>query len=107
MLGRIKTLSSSSKPSLTIPSSAVIEASPLPVVYVEMGAGEFAARQIRVGLLTADRAAVLQGLEKGERVVVRGSFFIDSQRQLRRGARVLWESSRELEARKPGQPQAP
>lgn len=107
MLGRVKARSSPSKPFLTIPSSAVIEASPLPLAYVEKGAGEFAARQIRVGLLTADRAAVLQGLEKGERVVVRGSFFIDSQRQLRRGARVLWESSRELEARKPGQPQAP
>lgn len=107
MLGRVRIRSTSSKPLLTVPATAVIQASPHPVVYVETAPGEFAARQVQTGLVTTEHTAVLQGLESGEKVVVRGSFFIDSQRQLRRGANVLWESSKELEAREPGRPQAP
>jgi membrane fusion protein, copper/silver efflux system len=107
MFGRVKIRSTSSKPALTIPGSAVIDASPLPLVYVEKGNGVFVARQVRVGLVTPDYVAILDGLVEGERVVARGNFFIDSQRQLRRGASVLWGSSKEIEAKEPTRPTAP
>ncbi len=106
MFGRVR-IRSSSKPVLTIPVSAVIDASPLPLVYVEKGNGLFIARQIRVGLRTPDSVAVLDGLREGERVVARGNFLIDSQRQLHRGASVLWGSSKEIEAKESVRPQVP
>jgi Cu(I)/Ag(I) efflux system membrane fusion protein len=107
MFGRVKIGSTLAKPALTVPGSAVIDASPFPLVYVEQSDGLFVARQVRVGLETSDYVAILDGLVEGERVVVRGNFFIDSQRQLRRGASVLWGSSKEIETKEPTRPTAP
>jgi membrane fusion protein, copper/silver efflux system len=107
MFGRVKIRSSSLKPFLSIPSSAVIDATPLPLVYVDKGNGLFVARPVRVGQVTTEYIAVLDGLEEGERVVVHGNFFIDSQRQLHRGSGVLWGNSKEIEAKEPTRPQAP
>jgi len=107
MFGRVKIGSTFSKPALTVPSSAVIDASPLPLVYVEQSDGLFVARPVKVGLETSDYVAILDGLVEGERVVVRGNFLIDSQRQLRKGASALWGSSKEIETKKPTRPTAP
>ena len=107
MFGRVKIRSVSSKPVLSIPGSALIDASPLPLVYVEKENGFFVARQVTVGQETPEYIAILDGLAEGERVVVRGNFFVDSQRQLHKGSSVLWGSAKEIEGKEPIRPQAP
>lgn len=67
----------SGTPGLHLPVGAVVR---LPsgerIVYEKVGAERFAPRTVRVQAVSADRVAVLAGLEPGARVVVRGSALI-------------------------------
>ena len=45
--------------------------------YVEIGPGEFEARQVVVGPTAGDRTQVVSGIAPGERVVVSGALLLD------------------------------
>jgi Cu(I)/Ag(I) efflux system membrane fusion protein len=53
------------------------------VVFVDLGNGAFAPREVKVGERTQDYIAILSGIRAGERVVTRANFLIDSESNLR------------------------
>lgn len=70
---------------LSVPNEAVMETGARSVVFVDEGSGIFSPREISTGLRLPDRVEVLTGLERGERVLAQGNFFVDSESRLRAG----------------------
>ena len=68
---------------LTVPVDAVLNSGTRQVVFVDLGNGAFAPREVKVGERTQDYIAILSGLRAGERVVTRANFLIDSESNLR------------------------
>lgn len=68
---------------LSVPVDAVIRTGLRDVVYVEQSPGAFAQREIRLGPQHGDRYVVVEGLRRGEKVVARGAFFLDSEQSIR------------------------
>ncbi len=64
---------------LTIPSDAVQEIDNANVAFVLTSPGHFAIRPVRTGETSAGRTPVLEGIQQGDKVVVRGSFLLRSQ----------------------------
>jgi Cu(I)/Ag(I) efflux system membrane fusion protein len=71
------------EPLVHVPSEALIRTSNEARVIVESGANRFAPRPVVVAYESDGQAAVLSGLEAGERVVVSGQFMLDSEANLR------------------------
>jgi len=68
---------------LTVPVDAVLDSGTRQLVFVDLGNGGFAPREVQVGERTQDYIAILRGLRAGERVVTRANFLIDSESNLR------------------------
>jgi membrane fusion protein, copper/silver efflux system len=88
---------------LAIPKSAVLDTGVRQVVYVQVGPGRFAGREVRLGQAAGDQVQVLQGLATGEQVVTSANFLIDSQSQLATGQSIQWGGASEV--KKEGRPQ--
>jgi membrane fusion protein, heavy metal efflux system len=62
----------------SVPVSAVlIKNGGLPIVYVEQEAGHFVKREVEIGHSYDDRVQVVTGLQRGDRVAVKGALLID------------------------------
>ncbi|MFH2212310.1 MAG: efflux RND transporter periplasmic adaptor subunit [Pseudomonadota bacterium] len=68
---------------LTIPTSAVIYGGKRQSVLVELAEGRFEPRDVKLGSQSSDHVEVLEGLGKGEKVVVSANFLIDSESNLK------------------------
>jgi hypothetical protein len=55
-------------------------------VFVERSAGVFEPRSVQIGWRSGDRVEIVHGLAEGERVVVEGTFLVDSESRLRSSA---------------------
>jgi Cu(I)/Ag(I) efflux system membrane fusion protein len=53
-------------------------------VFVERAAGVFEPREVEIGRRLGDRIEIAQGLSSGERVVVSGTFLLDSETRMKR-----------------------
>ncbi len=71
------------QPQVTVPADAVIDTGLRRLVYVEAADGSFHPREVETGWRTGDRIAVTSGLNEGEKIVVAGTFLIDSESRLR------------------------
>lgn len=67
------------KPVLFVLSDAVQQISGQDVVFVRTAPDRFAVRPVRVGETAEGRTPILEGLQAGDQVVVRGSFILKSQ----------------------------
>jgi Cu(I)/Ag(I) efflux system membrane fusion protein len=67
---------------LAVPVEAVLTTGRRSLVYVEVKAGQYQLVEPKLGPRAGDYYPVIEGLEKGQRVVTRGSFLIDSQFQI-------------------------
>ena len=76
---------------LRIPADAVVRAGTRDVVFVALGEGKFAPREVRLGTKTGNDVEILSGLKLGEQVVTRANFLIDSESQLRASLNALTE----------------
>jgi hypothetical protein len=65
--------------------SALLEGPDGPYVLVRAGTGGFVRRPVRIGRTLDGSAAVVDGLEEGERVLVRSAFFVDAEQRLAAG----------------------
>lgn len=71
---------------VTVPVDAVINSGLRRIVYVDHGDGVFEPRQVETRWQLGDRIAVGRGLEQGERVVVAGTFLVDSESRMKLAA---------------------
>ena len=76
----------SSRSQRLVSVSALLEGTDGPYVLVRTGSGEFVPRPVHIGRTLDGSAAIVSGLEEGERVLVRGAFFVDAERRLAAGA---------------------
>jgi membrane fusion protein, copper/silver efflux system len=88
---------------LAIPRSAVLDTGVRQVVYVQVGPGRFAGREVRLGQSAGDLVEVVAGLAAGDVVVTSANFLIDSQSQLAPGKSIQWGGASEV--KKEGTPQ--
>ncbi len=68
---------------LAVPESAVVDTGRRQVVFVEVGHGQYEPREVKLGRRAEGYYEVLSGLEEGEKVVVKGTFLLDSEAQLK------------------------
>lgn len=64
---------------LTVPDSAVLDTGTRRVVLVDLGAGRFEPRTVKLGMHADGYAEVLGGLRAGENVVIKANFLIDAE----------------------------
>ncbi len=67
---------------LAVPAEAVLTTGRRELVYVEEEPGKYRVVAPKLGPRAGDFYPVLEGLEEGDRVVVRGNFLLDSQFQI-------------------------
>ncbi len=68
---------------VVIPSEAVIRSGVRNIVFVVRGPGKFEPREVRLGLESNGKVAVLKGINEDEKVVTSAQFLIDSESKLR------------------------
>lgn len=68
---------------LTVPQDAVIDSGDQQRVFVERSPGVFEPRAVQIGWRSGDRVEIVHGLAEGERVVVEGTFLVDSESRLK------------------------
>jgi Cu(I)/Ag(I) efflux system membrane fusion protein len=71
---------------LTVPQDAVIDSGQEQRVFVERSTGVFEPRRVQIGWRSGDRVEIVHGLAEGERVVVEGTFLVDSESRLKSSA---------------------
>lgn len=69
--------------SLVVPDSAVLDTGERQIVFVALGGGRFAPREVVVAQRGNGQAAIASGLFEGEQVVIRANFLLDSESRLR------------------------
>ncbi|MSU48122.1 MAG: efflux RND transporter periplasmic adaptor subunit [Opitutus sp.] len=67
---------------LAAPRTAILDAGRGPVAYVDLGAGNYGQRKLRLGRRGDSLVEVFEGLAEGEKVVTTGALLIDAQAQL-------------------------
>ncbi|MEO7859589.1 MAG: FixH family protein, partial [Nitrospirales bacterium] len=67
---------------LAVPEEAVLDSGTRKVVFVVQGEGLFEPREVRLGPKVGSYYEVVEGLEKGERIVTSGTFLLDSESKL-------------------------
>ncbi len=68
---------------LMVPASAVLDSGLARTVFVDRGDGYFEPRRVQTGERTDDKVEIVSGLSAGERIVVSGTFMVDSESQLK------------------------
>jgi Cu(I)/Ag(I) efflux system membrane fusion protein len=70
-------------PTLVVPADAIVDSGLRKTVFVDCGNGHFEPRLVETGSRIGDDVEVTKGLEAGERIVVSGTFFIDSESRMK------------------------
>jgi len=71
---------------LAVPESAVLPTGKRAVVFVDLGDGRLAPRDVELGLRAGGYYEVRTGLQAGEVVVTSGNFLVASESKLRSAA---------------------
>jgi membrane fusion protein, copper/silver efflux system len=69
---------------IVVPTNAVLNSGERQTVFVDRGNGYFEPREVKTGAQSEGRTEILSGLKAGERIVVSGSFLLDSESQLKK-----------------------
>ncbi len=68
---------------LVVPDDAILDTGERQLVFVALGEGRFAPREVEVGIRAGGQAQILSGLETGDDVVVKANFLLDSESRIR------------------------
>lgn len=79
-------LSATTGEALAVPTDALVDSGLRKMVFVERAPGTFEPRRVRTGRRFNGQVEVLEGLMAGERVVVAGTFLVDSESRIKAGA---------------------
>jgi len=72
-------------PALTVPIDAVLDSGLRKTVFVDRGHGVFEPRAVETGWRFGDRVEIVRGLAAGDRIVISGTFLLDSESRMRLG----------------------
>jgi hypothetical protein len=64
---------------LAVPAAAVLPTGNRYLVFLDLGSGEIAPREIRIGTQSRDEYQVVAGLQEGDRIISGGLFLIDAE----------------------------
>lgn len=81
MLATVR-LTSAAGSALTVPRSAVVQTGERTLVFVDLGGGRLAPRDVVLGRVAGDLAEVVSGVDAGTRVVTSAQFLLDSESNL-------------------------
>ena len=73
-------------PALTVPADAVVDSGKQKTVFVDCGNGSFEPRRVETGWRLGGQVEIVQGLMAGERIVIAGTFLIDSESRMKLAA---------------------
>jgi Cu(I)/Ag(I) efflux system membrane fusion protein len=76
------TLTASSRRTLTVPTSAVINTGARTMVFMDMGGGSLMPMDVQVGRVVGDYSELRSGLNDGDRVVTSSQFLLESESNL-------------------------
>ncbi len=68
---------------LSVPRSAIVYAGPRRVVFIELGGGKLAPRDVTLGAEAGDRVEITAGLADTDTVVTSGNFLVSAESRLR------------------------
>ena len=74
-------------PTLVVPADAIVDSGLRKTVFVDRGNGYFEPRLVETGWRIGDDVQVTKGLAAGERIVISGTFLIDSESRMKAGAK--------------------
>jgi Cu(I)/Ag(I) efflux system membrane fusion protein len=72
---------------LVVPADAIVDSGLRKTVFVDRGHGYFEPRLVETGWHIGDDVQVTKGLQPGERIVISGTFFIDSESRMKASTR--------------------
>jgi Cu(I)/Ag(I) efflux system membrane fusion protein len=105
MFGEV-VLQGKSREGVRIPADAVIHSGTKSVVFVALGGGKFQPREVTVGEGGSDFVEIVSGVERGDGVVTRANFLIDSESRLRASLAALSSGTAPASAGHAGNPPA-
>jgi RND family efflux transporter MFP subunit len=79
-------------PTVTVPRDALLDTGLKKTVFVDRGEGFFEPREVEIGWRLGNRVEITKGLEPGERIVVSGTFLIDSESRMELAAAGMTEN---------------
>jgi len=85
-------LSVSMPPAITVPQDAILDSGLKQTVFIDLGDGRFEPREVETGWRADSRVEIKKGLEPGERIVVSGTFLIDSESRLEMAAAGMYDT---------------
>jgi RND family efflux transporter MFP subunit len=77
-------------PSLAVPADAIVDSGLRKTVFVDRGNGYFEPRAVETGWRLSDQVEVSKGLMVGERIVISGTFLIDSESRMKAASQGLF-----------------
>jgi Cu(I)/Ag(I) efflux system membrane fusion protein len=69
--------------SLAVPAEAIVDSGLRKTVFVDRGSGTFEARAVETGWRLSDQVEITRGLMVGERIVISGTFLMDSESRMK------------------------
>jgi multidrug efflux pump subunit AcrA (membrane-fusion protein)/YHS domain-containing protein len=73
-------------PALAVPADAIVDSGLRKTVFVDRGSGYFEPRSVETGWRIGGLVEVVKGLMEGERIVISGTFLIDSESRMKAAA---------------------
>ena len=73
-------------PTLVVPADAIVDSGLRKTVFVDHGNGYFEPRVVETGSRIGEDVEVTKGLVPGERIVISGTFFVDSESRMKAAA---------------------
>ncbi len=73
-------------PAIAVPADALVDSGVKKTVFVDKGNGVFEPRKVETGWRAGDQVEIVKGLMAGERIVVSGTFLLDSESRMKAAA---------------------
>ena len=80
---------------MVVPADAVVDSGIKKTVYVAKGDGVFEPRKVETGWRAGDQVEIVKGLMVGEKIVVSGTFLIDSESRMKAAAAGIYGETSE------------
>jgi Cu(I)/Ag(I) efflux system membrane fusion protein len=80
---------------IVVPADAVMDSGLKKIVYVDKGDGVFEPRKVETGWRAGDQVEIIKGLMVGEKIVVSGTFLIDSESRMKAAAAGIYGETAE------------